>query len=67
MKNYENLCNKYIEYINLNCDSNKTVNNKTQELQCNLIQNILDGCIKFKETKKNNNLSNNSDNKSSDR
>jgi hypothetical protein len=49
MKNYDNLCKNYIEYININCDSNKTVNNKTQELQCNLIQNILDGCIKFKE------------------
>jgi len=46
MKNYDNLCNKYIEYINLNC-----INNNTQELQCDLVQNILKGCIKFKEKK----------------
>ena len=51
MKNYDNLCKNYIEYININCDSNKNKNNKTQNLQCDLIQNILDGCIKFKEKK----------------
>ena len=46
MKNYDNLCNKYIEYINRNC-----INNNTQELQCDMVQNILKGCIKFKEKK----------------
>ena len=51
MKNYDNLCKNYIEYININCDSNKNKNNKTQNLQCDLIQNILAGCIKFKEKK----------------
>ena len=68
---YDNLCKKYIEYINLNCDNttnnNNNNNNITQPLQCDLIQKMLDGCIKFKNIKQNNNQDTNSDNKPSNR
>jgi len=68
---YDNLCKNYIEYININCDNNNNKNNKTQKLQCDLIQNMLNGCIKFKDKKQNNkpytNPYTNPDNKPSDR